>query len=158
MRISSYLRKLAVIFFASSVQLNCIEEKKNNPFVQAMDSRTKIRYKQYMITGKRLYLRECANCHGNEGEGLAQLIPPLARADYLLEDIERAACEVRHGINGKIVVNDTPYDQEMPANPKLRALEIAEIITYITNSWGNEKGLISARDVGIFLNNCPDGR
>ena len=157
MRNKSSQLAYALVFIVSTSLINCTTDRKDeNPFVESMDSRTKIRYKQYMIAGKRLYRQHCANCHGQEGEGLAQLIPPLAKSDYLMEDIGRVVCQIRNGAVGEMVVIGKTYNQEMPANKELRALETAEIITYIANSWGNQNGLVSARMVGKFINGCAD--
>ena len=157
MRNKSSQLAYALVFIVSTSLINCTRDRKDeNPFVESMDSRTKTRYKQYMIAGKLLYLQHCANCHGEEGEGLAQLIPPLAKSDYMMTEIDRTVCQIHNGANGDMKVNGVVYNQEMPGNKELRALEIAEIVTFITNSWGNEKGLISARNVEEFLNSCID--
>ena len=92
---------------------------------------------QYFTNGKKLYDAYCSNCHTAQGTGLGRLIPPLAQSDYLLEDLSRAAIIIKYGQKGSITVNGIVYNQPMPANPKLTPLEIAEIITYVTNSWGN---------------------
>ncbi len=149
------LSLLSLLFFSCSIFFDCSQNKKApNEFVEVMDQRTKTRFRQYMILGKRLYLQHCANCHGESGEGLEKLIPPLAESDYLMAEIDRSVCQIRYGVNGEIVVNGTLYNQEMPANQELRVLEIAEIVTFITNSWGNERGLISARQVEEFMSHC----
>lgn len=113
-----------------------------------------IKLEQYMVQGKLLYKTNCANCHMETGEGLAKLFPPLKGSDYLLSDVKRAACIIKNGSVEEITVNGVKYNQMMPANAQLTTIEIAEILTYITNSWGNENGLSTARDVGIWLNAC----
>ncbi|WP_421875894.1 c-type cytochrome [Marinoscillum sp.] len=120
-----------------------------------MDHRTGIRLKQYMVQGKKLYTTYCANCHQTDGSGLAKLYPPLAKSDYLMTDLERAACIVKYGMNGQIKVNDIEFNQPMPAND-LTPIEIAEIITYVSNSWGNEAGISSTRDVSQWLKKCKN--
>ena len=121
-----------------------------------MDSRTKLRFRQYMVQGKSLYLQHCANCHGQNGEGLAKLMPPLAKSDYLMADVERAACLIRHGLEGPIQVNGEEFNQRMEAHTELKDLQIAEIVTFITNSWGNENGLFSSKQATITFQNCPE--
>ena len=149
------LTGLFLLVIISTIFFSCSGEKKReNPFYTEMDQRTRTRFKQYMIIGKKLYLQHCANCHGQNGEGLEQLIPPLAKSDYMMDRIDRTVCEIRSGIQGEITVNGITYSQEMPANRELRALEIAEITTFIANSWGNERGLISAKNAEEFLRNC----
>lgn len=119
------------------------------------DSRTEIRLKQYKVEGAKLYATYCANCHQQDGKGLASLYPPLAESDYLMEDMARAACNIKNGLMGEIVVNGETYNQMMPGNP-VSNLEVAEILTYITNSWGNEGGLTGVKDVDKWLEECEE--
>jgi len=113
-----------------------------------------IKLKQYIVQGQRLYTTYCVACHQKDGSGLAQLYPPLAKADYLLADQSRAACIIKNGIQGEIIVNGISYNQVMNANSNLTPLEVAEILTYISNSWGNDAGLINVKEVSKWLNNC----
>ncbi|HCX20453.1 MAG TPA: cytochrome C, partial [Cytophagales bacterium] len=121
-----------------------------------MDYRTEVRLRQYMVQGKQLYLTHCANCHQKDGSGLAQLYPPLAKSDYLMSDLKRAACIVKNGIEGEIVVSGRTFNQPMPGLPDLTPIEVAEIVTYVSNSWGNEAGISSTRDVSIWLKKCEE--
>jgi cytochrome c551 len=106
---------------------------------------------QYAIEGKILYENFCANCHQKDGSGLGKLIPPLFESDYMLEDIGRTARIIKFGQEGEIIVNGQIYNQAMPANPKLTDMEIAQIVTYLYNIWGNKEGLIDANAVGEYL-------
>lgn len=123
---------------------------------QGMDRKTKLKFDQYMVNGTRLYEANCANCHQSQGEGLARLYPPLAGSDYLLENIPRAACIIKNGQAGEILVNGVVFNQMMPAMPGLTNLEIAEVITYISNSWGNEGGLQPVKEVDKWVADCPE--
>lgn len=129
------------------------EESRSTDIYEGLDERTSIRLRQYMSEGVQLYNQYCSNCHQMDGTGLAQLIPPLAGSDYLLDDPERAACIIKNGQSGKITVNGVEYDGVMPPLG-LKDLEIAEILTYISNSWGNKKGLIGVTEVSEFLKEC----
>ena len=120
-----------------------------------MTSREEIRLKQYQVQGAKVYATYCANCHQQDGKGLASLYPPLAGSDYLLENLPRAACIVKHGQSKEIVVNGVTYNQMMPANP-ITNLEIAEVLTFIGNAWGNEAGLVGVKDVDKWLEECEE--
>ena len=120
-----------------------------------LDSRTAIRLKQYKVEGAKIYSTYCANCHQQDGKGLASLYPPLAQSDYLLEDLARAACIIKNGQAKEIVVNGVTYNQMMPGNP-ISNLEVAEVLTYIANSWGNEAGLSGVKDVENWLKDCEE--
>ena len=110
---------------------------------------------QYMVQGMRLYRQHCANCHQNDGSGLAKLIPPLKSSDYL-ENLkaDELACQIRYGLEGEVVVNGVSFNDKMPGLPKLTSLEIAEIITYVNNTWSSNKGLYDVKSAERALNTC----
>lgn len=130
--------------------------KKEESADSGMSSRDEIRLQQYRVEGAKIYATYCANCHQQDGKGLASLYPPLAGSDYLLENLPRAACIIKNGQSKEIVVNGVTYSQMMPANP-ITNLEIAEVLTFIGNAWGNEAGLIGVKDVDKWLLECEEG-
>lgn len=101
----------------------------------------------YYSNGKKIYTALCTNCHTEQGEGLGRLIPPIKNSDYLMADLGRNAQIIKFGQRGPITVNGIAFNQPMPANPKLTNLEIAELITYISNSWGNSAKGITIKEV-----------
>lgn len=147
---------VAFLVFTSvfMVQCNSGKEGEDADIYAGMDFRTRIRMRQYMVQGQQLYQIHCANCHGDDGKGLGKLIPPLVKADYFLQDLTRAICISRNGIKGSMLVNDVEYNQQMPDHKDLTALEIAEIITYASNTWGNVSGLIGVKKVEAVLAKC----
>lgn len=126
-----------------------------NKATEALNIEDKMRYEQYMVQGELLYKTHCANCHREDGTGFRRLIPPLANADYMMQDVNRTLCIIKHGMQGEILVNGTDYNQKMPGNEQLKDIEIAQIATFIYNSWGNQHGYISAKEVTAKLNHCP---
>ena len=139
---------LIIIGFISACGSGTAKEEKTETY-----SRDKIRLRQYQVQGAKIYATYCANCHQQDGKGLASLYPPLAGSDYLMADLKRAACIIKNGQSKEIVVNGKIYNQMMPGNP-LTNLEIAEVLTYITNSWGNEAGLTGVKDVDKWMKEC----
>lgn len=101
-----------------------------------------------------MYQQHCINCHQEDGTGLGKLIPPLSGADYMLDNIARTACLIKYGMDGEIIVNGQDYNQPMPANEQLTDIEVAQILTYITNSWQNEEGYFSVKEVSTYLDSC----
>lgn len=149
------MRKTSLLLLCCSlVLLSCGGSSSSKESTsERLDSRDKIRLKQYSVQGGKLYATYCSSCHQADGKGLASLYPPLAESDYLLEDFARAACIVKNGLSEEIIVNGVSYNQMMPGNP-ITNLEIAEILTFVSNSWGNEAGLISVKDVNKWVENC----
>lgn len=88
--------------------------------------------------GKTAYEANCMACHQANGEGMANVFPPLAGSDYLMADEERAISTVIEGLNGPIEVNGKSYNGMMPPMGHLPDKTIADILTYVRTSWGNQ--------------------
>ena len=144
---------LIVIFSLIISSCGRYEEFKNSATENYSNEKLQ-KYAKYMIQGKQLYTTHCSNCHQENGDGLGKLFPPLTKSDYMLENIPRSICAIKNGLKGEITVNGKTYNQAMPAVDRLTNLEIAEISTYIYNSWGNEKGMIELETVEESLSNC----
>ncbi|MER2996674.1 copper-containing nitrite reductase [Pontibacter populi] len=97
--------------------------------------------------GKTLYAQNCQACHQAEGQGIKGAFPPLAKSDYLNADVNRAIGVVAHGLEGQIKVNGELYNSTMP-KLKLSDEEIANVMTYVMNKWGNKGGEITPAQVG----------
>jgi nitrite reductase (NO-forming) len=97
--------------------------------------------------GQALFAGTCSVCHQGNGAGLPGVFPPLAKSDYLNADRHRAITAVLRGLNGKINVNGKDYDSVMPPMSQLNDDEIANILTYVYNSWDNKGGRISTEEV-----------
>ncbi len=96
--------------------------------------------------GKDLFFRHCFVCHQFNGQGIPGVFPPLAKSDFLTENLERAIKAVVEGLSGPIVVLGKKYNGAMPP-VALNDEEVADVFTYILNNWGNPGGAISATDV-----------
>ena len=146
-----HIKRIKPIFILLLSALACGSPSERK---EGMDRETKIKYDKYLIQGKELYATYCTNCHQDDGKGLAQLYPPLAASDYLMADISRAACIVKNGQFKEIQVNGVTYSQMMPGLQHLTNLEIAQILTYVTNSWGNDGGIQEVKAVENWLTTC----
>lgn len=109
---------------------------------------------QHISQGKLLYQNLCQNCHGESGVSDLNLDPPLAGSDYFINNPLAASCYIENGLSGPITVNSKPYDMPMPAFPSLNENEIADLLCYIGNSWGNNIGMIEPDSVKLALAKC----
>ena len=112
------------------------------------------KFQQYFVEGEQIYLQRCSNCHQKDGKGLALVYPPLAPSDFMDKNFEAVICLMKNGRQGEMTVNGKVYNQPMKGIPALTELEIAEIATYLYNTWGRERGLVSVNDAGKILQIC----
>lgn len=96
--------------------------------------------------GKALFAGTCSVCHQANGAGLPGVFPPLAKSDFLT-NIGNTIKVVLQGLSGKVTVNGTHYDSVMPPMNQLNDDEVANILTYVLNEWGNPGGRVSSEDV-----------
>lgn len=89
----------------------------------------------------------CFTCHQANGQGLAPAFPPLANADYLLENKYRAIHQTIHGSQEPITVNGTTYPGKVMTVVQMTDQEVADVVNYILNSWGNNGGTVSVEEV-----------
>ncbi len=104
--------------------------------------------KQGHQAGEAAFLANCAACHQPTGAGLPGAFPPLAGSDFLKNnDKTKIMSSVLQGITGKLVVNGVEYNNVMPAMSHLADADIANILSYVYASWGNNGTTVSAADV-----------
>lgn len=96
--------------------------------------------------GKIVYNANCSACHQPDGKGIKGAFPPLARSDWLNSDKNRSIKAVKNGLTGEINVNGEVYNGVMPALA-LSDEEIANVLTFVYNSWGNKKQTVTAEEV-----------
>lgn len=101
---------------------------------------------QQIADGKKVYARTCLACHQSEGQGIPAAFPPLAKSDYLNADVNRSIDVVLHGLTGEIKVNGETFNSVMTAQ-NLTDQEVADVLTYVYNSWDNNKSQVHPKDV-----------
>lgn len=108
-------------------------------------------FDEQMEFGKQAYMQTCFACHQGEGQGIPNAFPPLANSDYLNADVDRAIGIVLYGKTGEITVNGEKYNSVM-TRQILSPDEIANVMTYVYNSWGNSKKVIT-KDMVLKVKN-----
>ena len=89
-----------------------------------------------IVAGEEIYQDFCLQCHLTTGVGVSGVFPPLKNSDYLMNNIDKSIAGIKFGLKGEIVVNDEIYDGVM-AKQGLDDEEIADVMNYILNQWGN---------------------
>jgi len=102
--------------------------------------------------GPALFAKNCAMCHQASAEGLPGVFPPLAKSDFLAKlaggsDRTELVKIVLKGKSGPIVVNGKDYNGVMTPVAGLSDEELATLLTYVTNTWGNKAKAFTAEEV-----------
>ena len=73
-----------------------------------------------------------------DGKGTPDINPPVAKADYLKKPAKTLIDVILKGQSGEVVVNGKKYNALMPAQDYLTDIQIADVLNYVRNSWGNK--------------------
>ena len=98
--------------------------------------------------GLKIYQTTCMACHQVNGQGLPGAFPPLAQSSWVEKDPAMLARIVLHGLFGPITVNGTEYNGVMaPLGVVLSDEQIAQVLTYVRQEWGNSASSVEAEIV-----------
>ncbi len=101
--------------------------------------------KESMKRGSEIYADFCVNCHMKQGEGVEMAFPPLAKSDYLMKNRAASIRGIKYGQTGEIIVNGKVYNSTM-SPMGLEDEEIADVMNFISNSWGNSADKIVTKE------------
>lgn len=114
-------------------------EKTNQKTAEALDPA------QLMARGKQIYTTTCQACHQESGTGIAGAFPPLNESEWVNGSPARLAAIILHGVMGEITVNGQKFNSAMPPfKDQLSADDIAAVMTYIRQSFGNSSGPVES--------------
>jgi len=100
-----------------------------------------------LLPGKEIYADFCIQCHGANGKGDGKNFPPLDGSDWLTKKRRQSIHSVKFGQSGEIVVNKMKFNNSMPPIG-LSNKEVADVMNYIMNSWGNKQSkIVTANEV-----------
>lgn len=97
--------------------------------------------------GKTIYENTCLACHQINGSGVPGMNPPLKKTKYVLGDKKALINIVLKGLDQELVVNDETYNNVMPAFASLNDKEVADVLTYVRNSFGNKASKVTEAEV-----------
>lgn len=103
--------------------------------------------KASMERGKKVYTTYCLSCHQADGSGVPGLNPPLTGTDWVLGDKKRLINIVLKGMNEPIEVDGDTYENVMASHAFLKDDQIADVLNYVRNSFGNKAAIITPAEV-----------
>lgn len=100
-----------------------------------------------LVRGKVVYSNSCLPCHQADGGGVSNLNPPLIKTTYVLGDKTKLIAILLKGLNQEIEIGGEIYSNPMPAHDFLTDLQIADVLTYVRNNFGNKASAITPAQV-----------
>ena len=98
--------------------------------------------------GKTVYLQRCMVCHQADGGGVPKLNAPLDASTAVNgSDISKLIKYIVKGLNDRIEIDGEFYANAMPAAADLTDQQIADVLTFIRNSWTNKAGPVTTLQV-----------
>lgn len=113
-------------------------------WMQALTSQSTLEASK--VRGEQLFASHCTTCHLANGEGIPGTFPPLAGADYLVDNRKGAIRAVKYGMEGEVTVNGVTYNNIM-YSLGLDDQQVMDVMNYILNSWGNEGTEVTLQEV-----------
>ncbi len=111
---------------------------------------------QQIAAGQSLFAGTCSSCHQATGLGLKDTFPPLAGTNFMdRSNKDKIIGILLNGLSGPIKVNGVLYNSTMPPWSHMNDDELANILTYVYNAWGNDLGTVSTADVARVRARTP---
>jgi mono/diheme cytochrome c family protein len=100
-----------------------------------------------IAAGQKVYLQYCISCHQADGGGVQHMNPPLIKTTYVLGDKSKIIKIVLNGFSEDVDINGDSYSNTMPSFDMLKDQEIADVLTYVRNSFTNKASAVKVSEV-----------
>jgi mono/diheme cytochrome c family protein len=142
------MKKYSIIAFALSlITSTCLWAQKMQPKKPAAKAGTTA---ASMAGGKALYLKYCLTCHQADGGGVQNMNPPLVKTSYVLGDKATLVSILQNGFKEEVEINGDTYSNNMPSFSYLTDKEIADVLTFVRNSFGNKASAVTLKEVSTL--------
>ncbi len=147
--------RLLILTAAMAVSVAACAQEESAAPAQAADSAVAVHaaeassqsLDERIANGGKIFSAHCAACHQANGQGLPGAFPPLAESDYLAAGTGVAVAAVLNGLSGPLTVNGTDYNAVMPSLSYLSDSDVADVVTFVFNSFGNPGGEVASGEV-----------
>ncbi|MCO5237410.1 MAG: cytochrome c [Chitinophagaceae bacterium] len=100
-----------------------------------------------MKRGQMIYERECMSCHRQDGSGTPGTNPSLSKTEWVLGPKQRLIKILLNDFTGPVEVDGDVFQNAAPPHKHLSDQEVADVLSYVRNSFGNRTGAVAAREV-----------
>jgi mono/diheme cytochrome c family protein len=139
------LLKYPILIFLFLVGFNHIIEAQTKPKVNGKSGQ--IGLKSSIARGKVVYTNICLACHMSDGNGVPTMNPPLIKTSYVLGDKSALIKIVLNGFSEDVEINGQKFSNNMAQHNDLTDLQIADVLTYVRKSFGNNASAIKPSEV-----------
>ncbi len=132
-----------VLLFGLVVSCNNTSEKKKTAAVSTENIASEINKTlpaeapKVEHPGKAVYTQYCLTCHQSDGSGVPGMHPPLGPGSWAGKDPKELIAIMMKGLSGKVEVDGEIYNNFMPSHAKLTDEEMANVLSYVRSSFGN---------------------
>jgi nitrite reductase (NO-forming) len=109
-----------------------------------------------MKRGQAVYSRTCIACHQPTGMGIPPVFPPLAGSEWIAKSSSIAVRNITNGMQGPVTVKGMTYNSMMPPVAGLTDKDIADVVTYVNNSFGNTGATVTEAEVTAIKKKYAD--
>ena len=141
-------RKLTIILAGSlSLLAFTLMSQTKKPAAPAQKGPGKAAVQASMDRGKQVYLEQCLACHQVDALGVQGMNPPLVRTKWILGDKTTLVQVVLKGMTGEVDINGDTYHNVMAPHSDLTDQQIADVLTYVRNNFGNKASAVTVAEV-----------
>ncbi len=106
----------------------------------------KFNLEESVARGKEVYNTYCMSCHQEQGEGIEDIYPPVAKSDYLMADKKRSIAQILYGVTGEMKVNGKIYNSDM-IGFDMSDKEVSDVLNYVRNSFNGKSVAVTPEEV-----------
>lgn len=136
MRCKLLITLIAIVVVSFACQ-NAPEKKTSPKNQEGAELQQKTTVENANHPGWKVYKKYCQTCHQADGSGIANMHPPLTPGSWVGKDPKELIAIMMKGLSGKIEVNGGEYKNYMPSHAQLTDEEIADVLSYVRSSFGN---------------------
>lgn len=100
-----------------------------------------------IAAGKKVYMQYCISCHQADGGGVPNMNPPLIKTNYVLGDKTKLVSILQNGFSENVEINGDTYSNVMPSFSYLKDQDIANVLTFVRNNFGNKASAVKVKEV-----------
>ncbi|WP_419800802.1 c-type cytochrome [Mucilaginibacter sp.] len=140
------IKKIFLILFLAPISLCAVAQIKKKPSHKPVAAAA-IVDKASVANGLIVFTQNCVSCHQADGGGVPHMNPPLIKTPWVLGDQTRLINIVLNGFKEDVEINGDRYSNVMPAFNYLKDQEIADVLTYVRNNFGNKASAVTVKKV-----------